>query len=193
MPLEEHDLPDMMDDFRYLLQNKLDGKLQNIIVSMHPSDIAELVEKLSDDDDRAYLFDLMDAELASETLVELDEVTRERLIERLGNLRVSELVDEMDSDDAAEIVSELADEDREEILKNVEDEDEREVRELLEFAEDSAGRIMALELVTVQENSTVDEAINEIRKKAEEVEEVYNVYVIDDEGRLSGTLSLIHI
>lgn len=189
MQIEEQDLRTIIDDFEYLISEKQDAKLRNILLSLHPSDIAEVAGRLSEDA-RVYLFNLMEPELASEVILELDEVNREHLVERLEHRRLSELVDEMDSDDAADFVSELDDAIQREVLDRVELEDVREVEELLKHREDSAGGIMALEIVAVQENSTVDRAIEEIRKKAEEVEDLYNVYVVDEAGRLTGMVTV---
>ncbi len=190
MHIEEQDLHELLDDLGFLIAERQDAKLRNIMLSMHPSDIAELVEQLDKDEDRSYLFNLLDAERASEAILELDDVTRESVIEDMGNRRLSELVDEMASDDAADIVSELDEEDQEEILQRVEDEDEREVRQLLEHREDSAGGIMALEIVSVAQESTVDQAIAEIRNKADEIDEIFYVYVVDDDGKLIGLVNV---
>ncbi|MFQ5628874.1 MAG: magnesium transporter MgtE N-terminal domain-containing protein, partial [bacterium] len=185
MQLEEQDLKTIIDDFEFLIEQKQNAKLRNILLSLHPSDIAEVANRLKDKY-RLYLFDLMDPETASEAILEMDEVNREDMVEHMEHERLSELVDEMDSDDAADFVSELDEETQKEVLENVEIEDVREVEELLKHREDTAGGIMALEIIAVEEDCTVDGAIEEIRKKADEVEELYNVHVVDKNGKLLG-------
>lgn len=185
MQLEEQDLKTIIDDFEFLIAEKQDAKLRNILLSLHSSDIAEVTNRL-DKEEQLYIFDLMDPETASEVIIEMDEVKREVLVEQMEHDRISELVDEMDSDDAADFVSELDEETQKEVLENVEIEDVREVEELLKHREDSAGGIMALEIISVQDSITVDEAIEEIRNKADEVSELYNVYVVDKNHKLLG-------
>ncbi|RMD95327.1 MAG: magnesium transporter, partial [Calditrichaeota bacterium] len=190
MSMDEKDLENIRDDLLFLIHEKQDGKLANILLSMHPSDIADLLESIEDEEARLYLFNLLDAESASNVILEMDDVTREGLVENLEKARLTELVDEMDSDDAADFVSELSDEVAEEVLEKAEEENVEEVRQLLEHKEDTAGGLMALEIVIVRDDSTVDQAIAEIREKAEEVEDVYNVFVVDKDGRLVGTVTL---
>ncbi|MDQ7065531.1 MAG: magnesium transporter [candidate division KSB1 bacterium] len=190
MAMEEKDLETIRDDILFFIREKQNAKLLNILLSMHPSDIAELIQSLDDETARLYLFNLLDAELASNVILELDDFTREKLVEQLGRTRLTALVDEMDSDDATDFLAELSEEVAEEVLKSAEEEGVQEVRQLMKHKEDTAGGLMALEIVSVRDDSTVREAIQEIRKKAEEVEDVYNVYVVDRDGKLVGFLTL---
>ena len=137
-----------------------------------------------------YAFGLLDADTASDVLVEFDDVTRDKLVSELRHERLSEIVDEMDSDDATDLVSDLPEEVAEKVLEAIDEEDSDEVKELLRHDEDTAGGIMALEFVSVAEGSSVDLAIREIRSKADEVEQVYNVYAVDKEDHLVGFLPL---
>ena len=187
--MDEKDIKDIVDDFSFLINEQDELKLRNILVDMFPADIADVLRHLQDPQ-RDYLFNLIDPKVASDVIVELDEFSREELLEDLDEDRISELVDEMDSDDATDVVSELDDAIAERILKHIDEQDSREVKELLMHEEDTAGGIMALEYVSVNQNSSVDEAIAEIRRKSEEVTQVYNVYVVDDEGLLVGVLPL---
>jgi len=187
--MDEKDLKTIVDDLQYLASEKDRSMILNILVGNHPADIAKIIANLSDDND-AYVFSLLDTDTASDVLVEFDDHTREKLVSELKHERLSELVDEMDSDDATDLVAELPEDVAERVLESIDEEDSEEVKELLRHEEDSAGGIMALEFVSVSEDMTVDGAIREIRKKAEEVEEVYNVYVVDKEGKLIGVLPL---
>jgi len=187
--MEETDLKEIVANIFYLIEQRDEPKLKNILVDMHPADIADVLERL-DEESRNWLFSLLNPDDASDVVVELEDVPREDLIEDLDTERISEIVDEMDSDDAADVVSELPDEVAEKVLKSIDDQDREEVEELLRHEEDTAGGIMALEFIAVNENATVDEAIRQIRQKAEEVEEVYNVYAVDDKDLLVGVVPL---
>ncbi len=187
--MEETDLKDIVDDVEYLASEKDNGMILNILIGNHPADIAEIVRNLSKEN-RKYVFGLLDADTASEVLMQMDEVTREELVSQLHYDRLSEIVDEMPSDDATDFVAELPEDLAERVLESIDREDSAEVKELLRHEEDTAGGIMALEFVAVSEDETVDEAISEIRAKAEETDAVYNVYVVDKDGVLVGVLPL---
>jgi len=189
MRMDDSDLKAILEDLSYLIEQKDEMKLRNLLVDMHPADIAAVLAGLSDEKAR-YLFGLLSPDLASRVLVELDEYTRDRLLETLETTRISEIVDEMNSDDAADVVSDLPKEVAQEVLESIDKQDSEEVRELLRHEEDTAGGRMALEFVSVNEDATVAEAIQEIRRKAEEVGEAFHVYVVDDEGHLVGVLPL---
>lgn len=187
--MDEADLKTIIDDIEYLASERNNGMILNILIGNHPADIADIIRRLTDENGK-YVFELLDVDTASDVLVEFDDVSRDRLVSDLQHDRLSEIVDEMDSDDATDIVAELPEHVAEKVLDAIDEEDSAEVKELLQHDEDSAGGIMALEFVSVTENTTVDQAIKEIRAKAEEVSEVYNVWVVDDTGVLVGVLSL---
>lgn len=186
---EEVDLRDVAEDLAFLADAGELQKLRTILVSSHPADLADVIRFLKEPQ-RSTIFGLLDDEKASEVLTRLDEVTREQVLKEISHDRLTALVDEMDSDDATDIVSELPPEVADHVLERIDVEDSAEVKELLRHEEDTAGGIMQLEYIAVRADETVDEAIREIRSRAEEVEEVYNVYVTDDEGRLAGILPL---
>ncbi len=187
--MDDLDLKNIIDDIEYLASEKNSRMILNILVGNHPADIAEILGNLSEENEK-YVFGLFDADTASDVIVELDDVTREKLVSELQHERISEIVDEMESDDATDLVAELPDKVAEKVLDTIDEEGSEEVKELLQHDEDTAGGIMALEYVAVSEDTTVDEAIKEIRAKAEEVPEVYNVYVFDKDGMLAGFLPL---
>lgn len=187
--MEDLDLKNILEDIEYLASEKNSRMILNILVGNHPADIAEILGNLSEENEK-YVFGLFDADTASDVIVELDDVTREKLVSELQHERISEIVDEMESDDATDLVAELPDKVAEKVLDTIDEEGSEEVKELLQHDEDTAGGIMALEYVAVSEDTTVDEAIKEIRAKAEEVPEVYNVYVFDKDGMLAGFLPL---
>ncbi len=187
--MESIDKKEIVDNILYLIKEQDDAALRNLVLSTHPADLAEILQDL-EDDERDYLFSLLDAETASAVVTELDQVTREDLVSELGTKRLSEIVDEMDSDDAADVVAELPQELQEKILAAIEPQDRVEVEKLLIHGGDTAGGIMALEYIAVYDDQTVDDAIGEIRRKAEEIDEVFYVYAVSRGNRLVGVVPI---
>ncbi|MBN1349001.1 magnesium transporter [candidate division KSB1 bacterium] len=187
--MDQEDLKEIVDNLRFLIAVNDKPKLKTLLLSTHPADVADIFTHLTEDE-RDFLFALLPPDVASDVIVELDDFHRENILEDLQEDRLSELVDEMDSDDATDVVADLPEEIADKILQSIDKQDSAEVKELMRHDEESAGGIMALEYVVVNQESTVDDAIQEIRKKAEEVEDLYYVYVIDNDGKLVGTLSL---
>ncbi len=187
--MDLQDRREIVDNIQYLVHADELAKLKNIIIDVHPADLADIIREM-ENEDRGVLFSLLSTETASDVLLELDEVTREHVVQKLEEGRLSRIIDEMDSDDAADVVSELPEELVPKVLSSIDTQDRAEVETLLVHDEESAGGIMALEFVAVYEDEMVDDAIQEIRQKAQEVEHVYNVYAIDRGGRLVGVISL---
>ena len=157
---------------------------------MHYADIAEILDELSFDN-VVYIIKLLDSEKTSAVLMELDEDIREKTLQNLSAKEIAEEVEELDSDDAADIIGELSQERQEAVLSKIEDEEHvKEIEELLAYDEDSAGGLMAKELVKVNENWTVLKCVREMRAQAEEVTRVHSIYVVDDNDKLKGRLSL---
>jgi len=169
--MEEIDLKEIVENISYLADAKDWAMIRNMIVDLHPADLAEILHYL-DDDHRNYIFEFLDAETASEVISEMDDVSRDDILEDLHEDRISEIVDEMDSDDAADLVSDLPDDVAQKVLDSIDKEDSEEVKELLRHDEDTAGGIMAKEFVAVSLHETVDQAIETLRSKAEEVEDL---------------------
>lgn len=187
--MEHEELSSVIDDISYLAERQDSTKIRTVLVSAQPADVAEIIGNL-DEEPRAYVFGLLDADLASDVLTELDDFTRSQLVPELKDERLSEIVDEMPSDEAAEVVADLPEDVAETILSSIDAEDSAEVRQLLLHEEETAGRIMQLELVSVRGDWTVDRAIDELRQRADEAERLYNVYVTDETGVLQGVVSL---
>lgn len=166
-------------------------ELKATMEPLHPADIAEVMDDLTMDEAK-YLYLLLDGEKASDVLIEIPEYDRKRFLKVLPpELIASKFIEYMDSDDAADIVADLDEELKKEVLKEIEDTEQAgDIVDLLEYEEDSAGGIMAKELVSVNENWTVATCLKEISKQAEEVDEIYYIYVTDDQQRLKGVLSL---
>ena len=157
---------------------------------MHYADIADIVEEISFDNS-IYLIKLLDSEKTSGVLTELDDELREKILQNLSAKEIAEEVEELDSDDAADIIGELSEERQEAVMSQIEDEEHvKEIEELLTYSENSAGGLMAKELVKVNENWTVLKCVREMRAQAENVTRVHSIYVVDNKNKLKGRLSL---
>lgn len=187
--MEDLDRQEILEDVSFLIEEKQAPKLRAIMLDAHPADIADLLMHM-DGEHRRYLFEALDLRTAADAILEVDKSTRQELIATWDERRLAGLVREMNSDDAADFVGALPPEQAAKILKQIEPEESADVRKLLAHEEDTAGGIMALELVAMAQDSTVEEAINEIRKKADEIDTINHVYVVDDDRRLLGTVHL---
>ena len=165
--------------------------LKTELSELHNVDIAELIEEL-DDKYGKILFELFEDETSAEILVELDEESREAVLEDLSSQEIAEdLIENLDSDDAADIIADLPSEKKVEVLSHIEDiEHASDIVDLLSYPENTAGGLMAKELIKVNEKWAVLRCVREMRKQAEEVDKVYTIYVVDDDNVLLGTLSL---
>ncbi len=158
---------------------------------LHPADIAEVFEELSMDEAK-YVYLLFDGEKAADVLIELEDDVRERFLNSLpGDVIAKQFIDNMDSDDAADVILELSDEKKSEVLQNIDDTSQAgDIVDLLSYDEDSAGGLMAKELIKVDIEWDLVTSTREIRKQAAEIDEIYYVYVVDDDNILKGTISL---
>ena len=162
-----------------------------IVETLHPADIAEILEEL-DNKQAKFLFLLLDNELAGDVLAELEEDERKRFIESFPpEIIAKRFIDNMDSDDAADLVGSMSDEQQHEVLSHIEDlEQAGDIVDLLHYDEDTAGGLMGKELVAVNENWTVLTCLRELSRQAENIGEIFYVYVVDDDNVLKGRLSL---
>ncbi|HBO84307.1 MAG: magnesium transporter [Deltaproteobacteria bacterium GWC2_42_11] len=171
------------------IENKDEEGIKDFILPLHPSDIAKALTEL-EDTEQIIVFKFLPAEIASDVLLEVDEHTRERLISSISDKELIEVLAEMETDDAADVIAELPEDDAETVLDGISREEGVEVRKLLKYPEDSAGGIMQTELVSVSEDATVQETIEQVRAKSEDVPNIHNVFVTDNDGRFKGTVSL---
>lgn len=174
----------------HLIATQNDEGLEVLLHDLHFADIAELLEELNTEE-ATYIVKLLESEVTSEILIELDEGLRERILENLTPSEIADELDEMDTDDAADIIAELDDHIQKEVIGHIEDaEHAADIVDLLRYDEDTAGGLMAKELVKVKETWTVAGCVREMRRQAENVTRVHSIYVTDKEGRLKGRLSL---
>ena len=163
--------------------------LRRLIDELRAADLADLIEHL-EPDERLFIFKLLEPDGAGEVLVEMETPVQGSILKDLDNESISEIVKELDSDDAADLVGDLPDERAKQIIEGVGDEVSEELEKLLPYPEDTAGGLMALEFVAVNADATVQDAIDTMREKREEVENLYYVWVVDDLERLAGVISL---
>ncbi|MBS9766012.1 MAG: magnesium transporter [Flavobacteriaceae bacterium] len=189
--MQEFKLTDeMIEQIEQLIKNNDNKALFDLVGDWHFADIAELVEELSIED-ALFLIKLLDKEKTSDVIAELDEDTREKILERFSSKEIADEINNLDTDDAADIISELPEGQKEEVISYIPDtEHAKDIVDLLRYDEDTAGGLMAKELVKVNENWNVLTCIKEIREQGQEVTRVHSIYVVNDNGVLLGRLSL---
>jgi magnesium transporter len=180
-----------ISELREVIEVKDDKAVKAKLEQLHPADIAEIYENISLEES-TYLYLLLDPEKASDVLVELEEDDREKFLEALpSDVIASQFIHHMDSDDAADVIGDLSEEKKQEVLLHIDDvEQAGDIVDLLSYDEDTAGGLMAKELIRVNENWGVATCIREMRKQAEDLDEIYYIYVVNDENVLLGILSL---
>lgn len=173
-----------------VIKSNDDKAITLLFDDVHYADIAEVLDEVSFDE-AIYIIKLLDSEKTSEILMELDEDIREKILKNLSAKEIAEEVEEMDSDDAADIIGELSEERQERVISALEDDElAADIKELLSYDEETAGALMAKELVKVYETWTVAGCMRRIRGQAKDVTRVHSIYVVDKEDKLIGRLSL---
>ncbi|SHI92654.1 magnesium transporter [Flavobacterium haoranii] len=181
---------ELIQELELLIQESKEQEVLDLLQDMHYADVAEIMEELSDEH-AIYVFNTLDSEKTAEILLELDDETRVKILKSLTPKEIADELDELDTDDAADIIAELPQAKKEQVISELEDvEHAKDIVDLLRYDEDSAGGLMAKELVKVNENWNVLTCVKEMRAQAENVTRVHSIYVVDDENRLKGRLSL---
>ncbi|MDG1058728.1 MAG: magnesium transporter [Flavobacteriaceae bacterium] len=181
---------DTLELIKSLVEKRADKKLIRKLADVHYADIAEIAESLSIDD-AVYLVKLLDSEKTADALAEIDEDFREKILIQLSAKEIAEEIEELDTDDAADLIAELPEERQEKVMSEISDSDHlKDIRELLTYEENTAGALMAKELVKVQEDLSVLKCVNEMRAQAEYVTRVHSIYVVNTKKKLIGRLSL---
>ncbi len=179
-----------LDQLKTAIAEQNDAFLKSQLSELYAVDIALILNQL-DLEDSIYLYDQIDEELSSDVLLEMEEEKREALLATFSTKEIAEQLDNMDSDDAADVINELPEEIQDEVLSHIEDiEQASDIADLMSFEEGTAGSLMAKELVSVYAHETVSACIDEIRRQTESVDTLYAVYVVDDNEKLIGMLSL---
>ena len=182
---------DYINDIKELIEHKESDQLKERIADLHPADIAELCNELSLPEARA-IYLLLDNDTAADVLIEMDEDARKEFLDVLPPETIAKrFLDHMDTDDAVDIIRDMDEEKQEEVLSHIEDIDQAgDIVDLLKYDEDTAGGIMGTEMVIVNENWSMPECLKEMRIQAEDMDEIYYVYVVDDDERLRGVFPL---
>ena len=181
---------ELVQELELLIQTKNDQQLEVLLNDMHHADIAEVLDEL-DFDEATYIFKVLDSDKTAEILLELEDDLRENILKRLSPKEIAEELDELETNDAADIIAELSQDLKAEVISELQDvEHAKDIVDLLRYPEDTAGGIMHKELVKVNENWNVLTCIKEMRIQAENISRVHSIYVVDDENKLKGRLSL---
>ncbi|QXP73253.1 magnesium transporter [Tenacibaculum sp. HL-MS23] len=181
---------ELLENVTEHIETKNDAGLKELFKEIHHADIAEILDELPFEES-VYIIRLLKSETTSEVLMDVDDDVREKILEQLTAKEIAEEIDELDTDDAADVISELPDNRKKAVMREIDDEEHaKEIVELLRYDENSAGGLMAKELVKVNENWTIPRCVKEMRLQAEEVTRVHSIYVIDDNNKLKGRLSL---
>ena len=178
-------------EFKDIIERNDIEKAKELLRELHPADIAELYQALNLDE-AEYIYRLLDSETAAEVLVELDEDDRQKLLKRIPNEMIAkQFVEQLETDDAVDIIRQMDEEDQEEILAHIDDAEQAgDIVDLLKYDEGTAGGLMGTEMVVVNENCSMPECLKEMRRQAEEMDEIYYVYVVDDDNKLKGVFPL---
>lgn len=179
----------MIDEVKVSIKDQNSKFLMKLIDDMRAADVADLIEHLNPGE-RLFLFELLDPGGAGDVLVEIEAPVQERILTDLDNKAITDIVQELDSDDAADLMGDLPSDRAKEIIETLEDDVTEDLEKLLPYAEDTAGGIMALEFISIKADSTISEAIDSIREKGGEVENLYYLWAIDDFDRLVGVVSI---
>lgn len=181
---------DLHDRIEALIREGALDDASALAAELHPSDLADVVEGLGEEQ-QVLLLSALPVELASETLAEMAEGDeRAQLLGALEPRKGAELIEELPDDDAADLMSELEPVEQRAILEALSDETADELIGLMQYGEETAGGLMTTDFVAVEGSLTADEALAEVRRQGQEVEDFYTVFVVDADGRLLGTLRL---
>ncbi|MDE6825195.1 MAG: magnesium transporter [Paramuribaculum sp.] len=180
-----------IDRIRKIVEAHDDEAARRELSELHPADIAELYQEL-DLAEAEYLYELLEDDTAADVLMELDEEDRRKLLKDMPAEEIArQVLEHLDTDDAVDIIQELDEEDREEILSHIDDvEQAGDIVDLLKYDDDTAGGLMGTEMIVVNENWSMPECIKQMRMQAEDMDEIYYVYVVDNDNKLRGVLPL---
>ena len=181
---------ELLEKVKELINGQDSEELKGLVADMHPADIAELCNEL-DLEAARFVFRQLDRETAADVLVYMDEDVRREYLDLMPSETIAKVIDYMDTDDAVDIIQEMDEEKQGEVLAHIEDmEQASDIVDLMQYDENTAGGLMGTEMVVVNENLSMPECLQEMRKQAEDMDEIYNVYVVDDDGRLKGVFPL---
>ena len=181
---------EFIEDIRLLIENQENEGILLKLDGLFPADITHILIELTTEEAK-YIVLLIDTKIAAEIISTLDTDDRKKFLKNFTSKEIAAYINVIDSDDAVDILNEQPVKVREEVIALLKDREQaRFIIDLMHYDEDCAGGLMQKELIKINISQTVTECVEEIRKQAEDVEKVYSVYVIDDDGKLLGTVSL---
>jgi magnesium transporter len=184
---------EFLERFKLALNDRDDVYIQDSLAGVRSVDICEILTEIAIEESK-YVFDMLSSDIAADVLVELEEDFRVDFMEYFSISELAHFIEILDSDDGADLLNEMSSQRREEILEQIKNEEKAgHLLDLIRYDEDVAGGLMAKELVKARENWTVKRCIEEIKIQAENVEKIYSVYVVDQQDRLKGRVSLKRI
>ena len=172
-----------------LIEEGRELQILTLLSTLHPADIADLIDVL-EDEKKKKLFGLLDIQTASDVISEIDDISRDLILKDIPQERLTRIVDDMESDDATDLIADLPKDKAQKVLAQIRKKDSEKVQKLLKYSEDTAGGIMQAELISVDKDLTVQEAIEKIRIQSKEVKNFQNIYVTTKDRRLVGVASL---
>ncbi len=177
-----------IEEIENLIEQNDIEQLRQILVDVHPADIADLLDELPPQS-AIVIFDLLSIEIASEVLDETGSLVRREIVEKVDDERLADLLDELPMDDAAEFLDDLPDPLSDHLLSLMEPEEAEEVRELLSYEDSTAGRLMTRDVAALRRHWTVSETFTFLRS-IQDVETLHYLYVVDRYDRLIGVMPL---
>lgn len=183
--------PEYIDELKRLAEIRDEAAAKELMDDLHPADIAELFQEL-DHDEFQFFVDLLDDDTAADVLMEMDEDDRKEILANMSNETIAkQFLEHLDTDDAVDLIQELDEKDRDEVISHIDDvEQAGDIIDLLKYDDDTAGGLMGTEMIVVNENWSMPECVKQMRLQAEDMDEIYNVYVVDNDNRLRGVFPL---
>ncbi len=179
-----------MDELLLAIRNDDANWITENLAILHFADIADILEAL-DIEQAKYVYFHLDEDTQADVLMEFEEHVRDHFISLLSNKEIAEQLDNLDSDDAADILGDFEHSKIQEVISHMEDDEAAEdIVDLLNYSEDTAGGLMQKEFIQARIDWPVDRCLVELRRQAENVEKVYTIYVVDNQDKLVGVLSL---
>ena len=174
-----------------LIKSREQAAIIKIFLEIHPADIAEIIENLNDDEGQ-YIFEILESQKSADTIIELEDEIRDHFLSELSPKEIAEdLIEKLESDDAVDIISDLSEDKKNKVLTYIEDKSQyNNITDLLSYDTNTAGGLMAKELIKVNENWSTVECLAEMRKQAKRIKKVHTIYIIDNNNILLGLLSL---
>lgn len=183
--------PEYIDELKRRAEMRDEAAAKELMDDLHPADIAELFQEL-DHDEFQFFVDLLDDDTAADVLMEMDEDDRKEILANMSNETIAkQFLEHLDTDDAVDLIQELDEKDRDEVISHIDDvEQAGDIIDLLKYDDDTAGGLMGTEMIVVNENWSMPECVKQMRLQAEDMDEIYNVYVVDNDNRLRGVFPL---